>query len=264
MKKLITIITLFTVLSLSLLGCGTSSANSTSSNETIDLTISAAASLQFPMDEIAENFQADNPNIKVSINYASSGSLRKQIEQGAPADLFFSANIKHFDELIPQNLVDEDSRTEFAHNKICLIFDNKLKETIKTIEDINNQAINKISIGTPETVPAGNYAKQSLEFYNLFDKVEDKIVYGKSVKDVVAYVESGNVDVGMVYFSDTTTMKENITYIDVDDSSHKAIQYVCGIVSSSKQKDASKKFIEYVQSQKGKESLNKYGFITED
>ena len=260
MKKVTWFLLVICTVSFIFYGCGTKSKNN--AEKEVSLTISAAASLKEVLNEVKADFEKENKNIKLNINFGASGDLRAQIEKNAPVDIFISADSKNFDKLVTANLADKDTRTQVTSNSLCLVFDKKNKDNIKDIKDITKDVVGKISIGTPETVPAGNYAKQSLEHYNIFKNVESKIVYGNNVKTVLSYVEKGNVDCGAVFLSDTKSMADNLTYILIDDSSHKPIEYIGGVISSSTKKEQSKKLLDYLTSKKGKDAFNKYGFLS--
>jgi len=227
---------------------------------TKDITVCAAASLKEALEEIKPDFEQSN-NIRLTLNLASSGTLQKQIEEGAPADLFISAGKKQMDVLEDKNLIDTVSRKELFKNKLVLIVSKEFQDRIKTAADLINADM-KISIGEPKTVPAGQYAKESLAHMDLWDKLGNKMVFAKDVKQVLAYVEKGEVAAGIVYASDTTNIKDSVVVQTFGESSHSPIVYPIAIVSSSKDKDSAKVFINYLLSEEAKQVFEKYGYST--
>lgn len=225
-----------------------------------NITICAAASLKDALDEIQPKFEQEK-GIKLTFSFGSSGALQKQIEEGAPADVFISAGKKQMDTLEDENLIDKESRENLLVNKLVLIVPNEYKDKIKTSSDLVDKDV-KISIGEPESVPAGQYAKESLTYLNLWDKLSNKIVYAKDVKQVVAYVEKGEVAAGLVYNSDAAVLKDSTIVEVFDENSHKPIVYPGAIVSASKDKESAKTFIDYLNTDSAKQIFEKYRFNT--
>src|SRR5690606_26258670 len=147
---------------------------------------------------IKEEFEREYPHIKLRFNFGGSGSLQQQISQGAPADLFFSAAEDKFEILMDEELIMNEFNTSFLENELVLIVpkDNPLKVT--SFLDLIHNRIDYISIGIPETVPAGMYATEVFKSLGIWNNVEDKLVYAKDVRQVLSYVETGNVAAGVV------------------------------------------------------------------
>lgn len=226
----------------------------------VRLTISAAASLKDVLNDVFKEFHAKNHNITVDYNFGGSGTLEKQIESGAPADIFLSADTKNVDKLDNKKLVVKSSIKVFAANQLVLITSKKNPLKIKSINDITKSTVDPIGLGTPIAVPAGDYAIQSLTYYKLWDKVKSKTVYGNDVKQVFYYVQSGNTPVGFVYMTDAIN-KDGITIVQtVPDKSHKPIQYEGAIVSGSSNSDAAKLYMDFLFSDTAKSLFTKYGF----
>lgn len=223
-----------------------------------DISVGAASSLLEALNEIKPKFE-EKTGINMTLNFASSGTLEKQIEQGAPVDVFISASEKYMQILDDKNLIDKDSTKIILKNKLVLIVSEEYKDKIKNISEIVNYDI-KIGIGEPESVPAGQYAKESLVYLGLWDKIKDKFVYAKNVKQVVSYVDSGNVDAGIVYNSDVIELYNGVLVEILEDDIHKPINYTMGIVSSSKYKTESNKLYEYLISKEALDIFEKYGF----
>lgn len=254
MKKL-ALVLIFLVGILYLTGCAQEKSQSNSK----EITIFAAASLKESLDEIKSKFEKST-NIKITLNLASSGTLQKQIEEGAPADMFISAGKKQMDILESKNLVDKDTREDLLRNRLVLIISKEYKDKIKSVEDLTNLNL-KLSVGEPETVPAGQYTKESLQNMKLWDKLYNKMVFAKDVKQVVAHVESGEAAAGVVYNSDALALKNSVIVQVFDESLHKPIVYPLAIVTASKDKDSARAFIEYLKSDEALLIFKKYGFI---
>ena len=160
--------------------------------ENVQLTISAA-SLKETLETIRDHYQKEHPETTLTFNFGGSGSLQKQISQGAPVDLFFSAAKDKFELLVDAGLIAKEDGVDLLENSLVLVVP-KGGQSVKNFADLAKQEVKKISIGIPETVPAGTYAKESLVNTGIWNDVEDKIVYAKDVRQVLSYVETGNVD----------------------------------------------------------------------
>lgn len=259
MKKNLLLITMLSAVLL-FAGCSQKTATPVTPVAQKTITVSAAASLKKAMTEIQPLFEKEK-NIKLSFNFGSSGTLQKQIEQGAPTDVFISAGKTQMDALQTGKLIDTASRKNLLTNKLVLIVPNDKKDKIKTAEDLVANAT-KISIGEPKSVPAGKYAQDSLTYLKLWSKLSSKVVYAKDVEQVVTYVESGSVDGGFVYNSDAAAagLKNSSVVETMDEKSHKPIVYPEAIITASKDKVSSKAFMDYLSTDTAKKILEKYGF----
>src|SRR5580700_9411731 len=162
------------------------------------ITVSAAISLKDALDELGPIFQVQQHRknggngTAVTYNYGGSGTLARQIEQGAPVDVFFSAAEKQMDELATQSLIDADSRRDLVGNALVLIAPAQAATNLHSFQDLTGPAVKNIALGETSTVPAGMYAQQTLEHLGLFAAVQKKVVYAKDVRAVLTYVETGN------------------------------------------------------------------------
>ncbi|WP_186431047.1 molybdate ABC transporter substrate-binding protein [Clostridium sp. BSD9I1] len=257
MKKYILNCILFISCFFIFIGCSSSSTKETDKS----LVMSAASSLMEPLNEIKNNFEKEN-NIKININYAASGTLRKQIEEGAPVDIYFSADKDNYDKLLKSNIIDKTLGEYTIKNEIVLIINKGFKNyrDIKSIEDLHKTKLDKLSIGTPETVPAGKYGLETLNYYNIFENLKGTIVYGRTVKDVLNYVLTQNVDAGIVFKTDTLGKEDKISIINIPPQSHSEIVYKCGILTNSKSKENAQKFLHYLNEESSKKIFERYGF----
>ena len=233
------------------------------SNETEQqsvLTVSAAASLSDVLKEIASQFQEDYPNIKVQFNFGGSGSLKEQIEQGAPVDVFISASTEKFNELVEGEFVEDG--TNLVRNELVLITSTK-QEGITTFQNLLSEDIEKIALGTPETVPAGEYGQQALQYYDVWATIESKIVYAKDVRQVLTYVETNNVQAGIVYKTDALSSDKVRIVQTAEQSSHDAIVYPAGVVTSSTRIEDAHVFLDYLAGENVQEIWQQYGFDME-
>jgi molybdate transport system substrate-binding protein len=217
----------------------------------VELTFSAAISLQDALKEIGTQFQAKHPEVKVNFNFGATGVLEKQIEQGASVDLFASASKKEIDLLEEKGLIIKSTRTNFTRNKLVIIAPSRL-----TIEELKN--LDKIAIGDPKTVPAGRYAQTFLENAGVYEMSKSKLIFAENVRQVLDYVERGEVDAGFVYFSDT--IKSNMSVSSINDSLYPPIVYPVAVIKDSQQPAISRQFIEYLKSNEGQIIFQKYGF----
>lgn len=224
-----------------------------------EILVSAAASLKNAMTEIEKVYEEKNPGINLTFNFQSSGSLQQQIEQGAPADIFLSAGKSQMDALEEKNLLLKDSRANFVANELVLIVGENNKD-INSFEDLKKAQ--QISIGTPESVPAGKYAKEALSKMNLWDTLNSnsKLVLAKDVTQVLTYVESENVQAGMVYGSDAHESKKARIVAVAPEDSHSPIVYPGAIISTTKNPEEATAFMQYIISQEAQTILVKYGF----
>lgn len=227
--------------------------------EKVELTISAAASLKDALDVIGYTYQENHPKVKLRFNFGGSGSLQKQISQGAPVDLFFSAAEDKFDLLVEEDLIAAEDKLNLLGNELVLIVPKDESEQA-SFEDLKKEGIEKVSIGIPESVPAGKYAKESLEGLKVWTDVEPKIVYAKDVRQVLSYVETGNVDAGIVYKTDALGSDKVHMAATADPNTHTPIIYPVGIMKDSKQYKAAKDFYSYLQSNAALEVFEDYGF----
>jgi len=228
--------------------------------EKTSIRISAAMSLKNALSDIKATYEKMVPNVELVINYASSGLLQKQIEQGAPVDIFLSAGNKQMDELETKGLLIPGTRTNLLGNALVLIVAKEKKSQIKSFTGLPDMA-HSISIGQPETVPAGKYAKETLIKLHLWQKLEKRIMFAKDVRQVLAYVESGNVDAGLVYQTDTLTLKSGAVVATAPARSHSAIVYPMAEIKGSKNQAASGKFSAFLQTAAAAKIFEKYKFI---
>lgn len=256
--KMLKFVLFILLLSFVLSGCSTSPTNSNSDKKVI--LVSAASSLKDVLEEIVVDFQTKHKEIEVKFNFAASGTLKQQIEQGAPVDIFISASVDKFEELKDQSYIED--QIQLVSNELVLITstNNQNVNQIQEIRNIKGNGFEKISIGTPSIVPAGAYAEQALTNLGIFDDIREKIVYAKDVRQVLTYVETENVQAGFVYKTDAILSEKVKIVGNVDPKYYDPIHYPAGIVKNSKHPEESKLFLDYLNSEAVKAIWTKYGF----
>lgn len=225
-----------------------------------EMIVFAAASLSNALQEMQPIFERRNPGTKLVFSFGGSGTLRRQIENGAPADLFLTAEKKEMDQLLAGHLVEPGKTADTVTNELVAIVPAS-NSTFKQLSDLKDPRIGKIAIGEPETVPAGVYAKEAFEFSNLWDTLKPKLIYAKDVRQVLSYVETGNADVGIVYRTDALqSSKVNISYAFPKEA-HQPIRYQAGVMQSAKSKSQALVFFEYLKGKEAVAVFQKYGFL---
>lgn len=253
MKKRISVVLAVLCLFLTFTGC------SNASKKQSTITVAAAASLKNCMDEkIIPAFQTKYPNIKVQATYDSSGKLQTQIEQGANVDVFFSAAMKQMTALTDKDLVTKDSVIQLLENKIVLIVPTNSTKGISTFQDIVKA--DKIALGDPASVPAGQYTKEAYTKLNLWDQISKKISQGTNVTEVLNWVAAGSADAGVVYATDAASNKNVKIVAEAPAGSVSKVIYPVGIVKASKNQDAAKNFEEFLKSDDALKIFASYGF----
>ncbi len=226
-----------------------------------ELTIAAAASLTDVTAEISEEYAKVAPNVKLTFTYGASGALQTQIEQGAPADIFMSAATKQMDALDEQSLLLAGSKTNLLENKVVLIVSKDSDAGITSFEDVAGDKVEKIALGDPESVPAGQYAEQVFTSLNILDAVKEKANYGTDVRQVLTWVESGDVDCGVVYATDAATSEKVQVICEAPEGSAPKIIYPVAVIAASGHPDEAQSFIDYLKTPEVAALFEKYGFI---
>ncbi len=233
--------------------------NANAADKTV-IRVSAAVSLKNVLSALKQSYEKSTPNVELVINYGSSGLLQKQIVEGAPVDIFLSAGKKQMDELEEKGLLLSGTRTNLLGNELVLIVSKEKKSQIISFADLAIKA-QSLSIGQPETVPAGKYAKETLTNLKLWDQLKQRTMFAKDVRQVLAYVESGNVDAGLVYQTDTVALKSGSVVSAAPAGSHTAIVFPVAILKEAKNRAAAEKFMIYLKSATAAKVFEKYKFI---
>ncbi len=228
--------------------------------EPAELTVFAAASLTDVCGELEGMYEKEHPEVSLTFSFGSSGALQSQIEEGAPADIFFSASTKQMDALKDEGMMKDESITELLENKIVLIVPKGSDKGIKTFEDAAGDKVTMIGLGDPESVPAGQYAEEVFTSLGILDQVKSKANYGSDVRTVLTWVESGEVDCGVVYATDAyTTDKVEIVSTAPEGSCRKII-YPVGITASTQREKEAEDFLSFLKSDEAMKVFENYGF----
>jgi molybdate transport system substrate-binding protein len=224
-----------------------------------ELLVSAAASLTNAFQEIGKAFEASHPDAKVTFNFAASGALLQQIVQGAPVDVFASADQETMDKAQQQNLLVGASRINFVSNKLVMVVPADSTIKVAALPDLLKPEIKRIAIGSPASVPVGRYTQAELEAANLWSTVQPKLVFADNVRQALTYVARGEVEVGFVYSSDAGIEKEKVR-IATEVPTQKPVIYPIARIAASKNQKLGGDFLGYVLSPAGQQVLTKYGF----
>lgn len=265
MLKKTKIISMLLCCSLLLISCGKGdSGNGTTTGDEeekapVELNISAAASLKEVMTDLETEYKKSNENVILVVNYGSSGSLQQQIEQGAPCDLFISAGQSQINNLKEKGLLLDDTTKDLVENSLVLVAANGVE--ISSLDDLKSDNVTHIAVGEPESVPAGKYADEVLTNTGIKDSINDKLVFAKDVKEVLAWVASGNADVGFVYLSDALSSDRVSIVENVDEvNNHSSITYPVSVIKDSTNVDEAKKFEDFLFTDTAQKIFEKYGY----
>lgn len=222
-----------------------------------EMTVSAAASLKNAFGEMKAAFEAANKGMAVHTNFAASNPLLKQIVEGAPVDVFASADETTMDKAADAKVVDTKSRKTFAKNDLVLIVP---KNGIK-FNNINElKKVDKIAIGNPDSVPAGRYAREALTSAKLWESLQAKYILGTNVRQVLDYVARGEVEAGIVYGTDAKQFADKVD-VALICTGHTPVTYPIAVANTGNNAKAGQKFVDFVLSIQGQEILAKYGFV---
>lgn len=224
------------------------------------LPVCAAMSLKDAVMALKSMYESRHPDMMLEINFASSGALQKQIKQGAPAEIFLSAGQKQMDALEAQDLLVKNTRCDLLGNTLVLIVAKEKQQQIKGFDDLQKKATT-FAIGHPESVPAGRYGKQTLITLGLWNQMEDRMVLAKNVRAVLAYVDSGNADAGLVYLTDTLKLKSAVIVASAPEHSHSPIIYPAALVTNGKHPDEAGGFLDFLKSAEAGDVFARYRFM---
>ena len=227
-----------------------------------EITVAAAADLQFAMQDIVGRFQKETGK-SVKVIYGSSGNFFQQIQNGAPFDIFFSANLDYAKKLQAAGLTEAGSYYPYAKGKIVIWVANDSKLDLSAgIQVLLSPTIKKIAVANPQHAPYGQAAVAAMQKENIYDKVKDKLVLGENISQTASFVVSGAADVGIVALSLALSpnMKDKGRYVEITADDYPPIEQACVILSSSKNKDAARHFLSFIKTPAIGDVLRSYGF----
>ena len=237
-----------------------SGARAQASTQPVELVVSAAASLKDVMTVIGRDYQKQQPGVRLRFNFGSSGALQRQIENGAPVDLFIAAADKNMDELAAANFIEKKTRRVLAENLLVLIVAKNSRSPMARFKDVVSPAVTHIAVGGP-SVPAGMRAQEVFSRLGIWPQVQRKAVRGKDVREVLTQVELGNVEAGVVYRTDAAVSQKVRVAAVAPPAMHKPIRYPLAVISDSKHLPQARDFANYLVSPHAKSVLKKYKFI---
>jgi molybdate transport system substrate-binding protein len=225
-----------------------------------NLRVSAAASLTDALHDIARVYQFETHDT-ILFDFGASSTLARQIAEGAPSDVFISADELKMDQLQQRGFIIKTSRRSILSNTLVIIVPSDSSLKITSAADLADDAISNIAVAEPQTVPVGIYAKEYLRKLHVWDRIKDKIIPTENVRAALAAVESGNVQIGIVYRTDALISRSVRIAFEVPRAEGPKISYPVAIVGDSKQKAGAQRFIDFLQSPRAQEIFRKYGFI---
>lgn len=228
-----------------------------------EILVAAAASLTDALKEIGSSYQG-NTKHKVNFTFGSSSTLARQIEEGAPADIFFSADLAQMDGIEKSGRLEPGARKNFLSNQLVMVVPNDSRLAITSPQDLLKPEVKRIALAEPSSVPAGVYSKKYLQDEKLWDKVERKVVPVLDVRATLASVESGNVEAGFVYKTDAAISKKVRVAYEVPIDRGPRITYPVAILKDSRRKAAARDFMNYLLGPEGSKVFRKYGFTVLD
>lgn len=222
-----------------------------------EIIVSAAADLDRAFREIGAMFEKET-GVKVRLNLGSTGMLAKQIEGGAPVDLFAAANRRFVDDLEKKGLIFPETKGLYAVGRITLATP-KGAAKLNSLKDLLNPEIKKIAIANPAHAPYGMAAKAALERTGIWEKVKDRMVYGENVRQTLTYAETGSVDAAIVALS--ISIGSNVNFTLIPDELHPPLEQALAVVKTGKNPKQAREFAEFINGPRGRPIMKKYGFI---
>ena len=229
------------------------------SAQTEPLLVLAASDLQYALPEIAAEYEAATGH-KPTLSFGSTGNFSAQIENGAPADLFFAANESFIDGLIQKDLLLADTRQLYASGRIVVAPSKSASLQATTLKDLLRPELRIIAIANPEHAPYGLAAQQALQSAGLWAAVEPKVVLGENISQTFQHVQTGNADAGIVALSVVLGIP-GTPYTLVDESLHAPLAQAAAVLKSSKQPDTARAFLAFVNGERGRPIMKKFGFV---
>jgi molybdate transport system substrate-binding protein len=227
-----------------------------------EVTLSAAISMKDVVEELGRGFMAARPGVTLRYNLGSSGELQKQIEAGAPVDLFISAAQRQMDELEKKGLIAASTRRVFARNVLTVIKAADSRLDLGKPADLLDARVTKIVVGNPRTVPAGQYAEESLRALGLWDRLQPKLVFSENVRQALDYVARGEVDAGFVYTTDAVTRGTRVKEaFRAPEDTYRPVLYPAAVVAAARNATLAEAYLDLLLSREGQAVLRRHGFL---
>jgi molybdate transport system substrate-binding protein len=228
--------------------------------EPASLLVSAAASLQTVLQDIQPLFEEAHPDAELTYNFGASGALQQQIEQGAPADVFISAAAPQMEALAQKGLLLLESRQDLLSNQLALVVPQDSTLNLSDFAQLADSQVRRISVGEFRSVPAGTYAEQVFTNLGILEQVQPKLIFANNVRAVLAAVESGNVDVGIVYTTDALSSDRVTQVATATAGLHDPIVYPAAVIQASRNPQVAKDFLAFLQSSPADAIFERHGF----
>ena len=229
-----------------------------------NILIAAASNLRFAMHEICRDFQEENSSVQAKVSYGSSGNFFAQISQGAPFDIFFSADATYPELLEKKGLTAKETQKVYAVGKIVLWVPKVSKvDPDKGLQAVTFSAIKKLAIANPRHAPYGRAAEESLRYYGLWEKVKGKLIYGENISQTAQFIHTGAADAGIVALSLAISPKmlDEGRYWVIPDESHSDIEQIYVVLKKGKGKKCIQEFLDFIHGEGGGNILSRYGFV---
>ena len=229
-----------------------------------ELLVSAASSLTDAFQTIGKRFARERGGVRVRFNFGASGALARQILAGAPADVFAAASPKEMDDLEKAGRIEAKTRKVFVTNSLALIA--PPGSPLKDWEGLAADAIKRVALSNPDSVPSGRFAKELLTKRKLWDAVQKKAVFGENVRQTLTYVQNGDADAGIVFITDALAAKNRVRLVKRAQAGvdHTPAVYPAAVVTGSSNAEAARRFVEFLLYHEPQVILYKYGFTLPD
>jgi molybdate transport system substrate-binding protein len=226
-----------------------------------ELTVSVAISMKEAIEEIGRRFAQSHPGAVLRYNLGASGELQKQIEAGAPVDVFVSAGARQMDELESRGWLLPGSRRVFARNLLTVVRPADAALDLSRPHDLLDARVQRIVIGNPRTVPVGQYAEESLRALGLWDRLQKRLIYAENVRQALEYVARGEVDAGIVYVTDLAVRSGRVREaFRLPEDSYRPVIYPAAVVKDSRQRTLALAFVERLLAPDARATLTRLGF----
>lgn len=223
------------------------------------ITVSAAASLKEVFQEIGQKFEQENKGDNIDFNFGSSGSLLQQIRNGAPVDVFASADLKNMQEANDGGLLKNNEQINFVKNELVLIVPAGSALKLENLNDLQSDEVKRIAIGNPSSVPAGRYTEIALKKNALDETLKEKMVFTQNVRQALEYVANESVEAGFVYGTDAKILADKVK-VSFNVDLEEPVMYPIAVLKDSKEPELAKQFVDYILSEENRAIFDKYGF----
>ncbi|MGH9328312.1 MAG: molybdate ABC transporter substrate-binding protein [Terriglobia bacterium] len=225
----------------------------------INVTVSAAISLSKSLQTLRELYRRKRPDVSITLNLGASGILEQQIEQGAPADIFISASPEEMNALQAKGLLLNSTRQDLLSNSLVLISPSQERK-VTGFQDLTLPRVKRIAIANPESVPAGMYARETLEYLKIYRKIRPKLLFAEDVRQALAYVETDNADAALVYLTEAKLSSKVRVVATAPPASHAPIVYPIAVLKRSKNAAEAERLVQFLRGPEARQVFEQEGF----